>query len=110
MSVYSIISSVIIGLWAGLFTGLLTDEDEVLGFIPRLYRKVLGLTENDGLVGWKYTIAKPLFLCAVCHAGQVAFWSYFLIFPGWQFFHHIAFVVVAMFTAHEAAKRFGTWN
>ena len=102
------ISAAIIGLWSGLYTGFLTHPGEALSFIPAAYEKATH-SEHGSLTGWKYSLAKPLYLCAICHAGQVSFWSYLLFFD-WSLWHHFAFVVVSMCAANEAAKRFDTWN
>ena len=92
------INGAVIGIWAALFAAILTGPGEVFGWVPKLYRRVVRSAEP--LQGWRYLLSKPLYACAVCHAGQVSLWGFFLLYPGrWQFFDHFTFVVVAMFTA-----------
>lgn len=98
MLVSLIVNGAVIGIWAALFAGALTGPGDVFGWVPRAYRSIVRSAEP--LQGWRYLLSKPLYACAVCHAGQVALWGFFLLFPGrWQFFEHFTFVVVAMFTA-----------
>lgn len=105
MYLLTAISAAVIGAWAALFAGALTRPGEILAFIPRLYRWIVRAPEGEYLQGWRYTLSKPLYECAICHAGQVSLWGYLLLYPyGWVFFDHFAFVVVAMLTATAINK------
>lgn len=101
--------AVIIAMWADLFTRVLTGPDHVFSFVPGLYAFIC--TGRGGLVGqskmkdWHRALAKPIFACAICHAGQVALWLYPVMFE-YNFSHHATFVVVSMWVANKI----GEWN
>lgn len=93
-----VIDGLIVGVWASLFSLVLTQPGEIFGFVPRLYAWMV--RGREPLQGWKFGFSKPLYACPVCHAGQLSFWGYFLLYPGqWQFFDHFTFITAAMATA-----------
>lgn len=55
--------AILIGLWAHLFTGPMSEPDKVFGWLKAWC--------YDHLPTWAFL---PLVGCAACHAGQVALW------------------------------------
>lgn len=90
-------NDVIIGIWAYLFCGPLSEGGQIFGWMKwRLYLLV-GRTE------WLF---KPIIGCAKCHAGQIALWHQvycYSIGAGFDF----SFIIIAIFVAHFCEWGFG---
>jgi len=97
-----ILVGLIFGAWGALWAGPLTFGG-LFSFVPSAYWKAT----NGGNVahdGWRAFIAKPLFDCSICHAGQVAFWAFLIFAPQYDLFHHFTIVVVAMASSGVITK------
>lgn len=91
------LASIIIGLWAVLWTGPLTDPDEIFGLVKMLFSKLL-----TPLRGVRLYIYKILIGCAKCHAGQVALW--YCVYSDYSFWHSFKIVIIAIFIAYKFEK------
>lgn len=108
MGIYFYIQAFIIGIWAALFTGTLSRPGEIFGWVPALYKWLVRNPSDEYPQGWRAVLAKPIYDCETCHAGQVALWGYLLLYPyTWAFFDHFSFVVLAMAGAATMQR---IWN
>ena len=80
------ITYILIGISAYVFTNILLDPDMIFGW----FNKVL-----DKLPLW---LAKPLGKCEYCLAGQLALWYYLIVnFKDYDIVNHILYVSLAIF-------------
>ena len=108
MGIYFYIQAFVIGIWAALFTGTLSRPGEMFGWVPALYKWLVRNPADEYPQGWRAVLAKPVYECGICHAGQVALWGYLLLYPyTWAFFDHFSFVVLAMAGAATMQR---IWN
>lgn len=113
MSSVLIIYAITVGLWAYLFTCVLTQSGEVFSFVPKTVLKLLKVsldTSYSTLPIWKYAIIKITFFCAKCHAGQFALWSFFFTEGGYSLFNHFSFITIAIFTSFITSKYIKEWH
>lgn len=64
----------IIGLWAFLFTGPLSEPDHIFAPVKRAIYWLLTGGKKHKIEGWRKELYLPLIGCQNCHAGQVALW------------------------------------
>jgi len=90
--------SLLIAVFAFVYTNLLTDEDQLFnGLYNWLETK---LTNLDGTIHWLFNITIG---CEKCVAGQLALWIYlycnpinYILHPLRTFFLHLAFITVTI--------------
>lgn len=81
------ITFILIGITAWVFTNILIDPDMIFGFWYRIL---------DKMPEW---IAKPMGKCEYCLAGQLALWYYlFKSFDNYDLIAHILLVSLSIFT------------
>ena len=92
--------AVIIGLWAWLFTGTLTQPGKIFAWLKQLASGILSRHKQNKFVVAEYN---ALFECPVCHAGQVCtLWQVWALFAGQGF--DPSLIVVSLFTAALAGN------
>lgn len=98
-----VIKAMIIGLWGFVWIEMLVAPGQILSILPRLYFRVFDPNNPKHLVV-SSALAKPLFECAVCHAGWVAILTNIRA----EFFSYYTFVsvVVSMTTAFFVSNHF----
>lgn len=89
-----LIYSMLIAVFAVVFSCILIDEDMIFGF----YGKWLDRLPDK--------IAFPLGRCAYCLGGQIAVWYYFFV-EQYNVFHHVAFVSLTIFIIHITLYVYG---
>lgn len=109
------IDAIYIALWAYLFTGPLSEEGQVFGWLRALiYRATCPQVVGRDLQGCNVTKGKrwlpewlfnPLIGCPKCHAGQVAFW-----WQVWQVTHGGGFDIPFILIAIGGAYALQTWH
>lgn len=90
----------IIGLWAWLFTGTLTQPGKIFAWLKQLGGRMVSLSGKNRFVVAEY---HALFECPVCHAGQVCLlWQVGCLFTGQGF--DPSLIVVSLFAAALAGN------
>ena len=90
----------IIGLWAWLFTGTLTQPGKIFAWLKQLASGVVARHKQNKFIVAEY---HALFECPVCHAGQVALlWQVWCLFTGQGF--DPSLIVVSLFAAALAGN------
>jgi len=98
-----------LGIWGYVVAAILTEPGEILDFWPPLVSRVLygepyaAIQSSD----WRGRIAKILWACPKCHAGQWGFW-YYLAFRwhNYQVTEHLIVVGCAIIVAYWLQQRF----
>jgi hypothetical protein len=89
--------SLIIGMASFIWVNVVVSPSGILDFIPNYISQKI---YKNGVTEFKKKIMKVLFYCEVCNAGQLSFWSFFLLnTEGYHLFIHFSFVVISMVTA-----------
>lgn len=71
-----------------------------------IFRRYFNLLDNLVCRGFEW-LAKPLGYCDKCMAGQIAFWSYFLIHPHYTAktaAEHAFFICLTVFWAYQSPR------
>lgn len=82
-----ILQSVMVAVFAVVFTCILIDEDMIFGFWGKWIAQLPDKLEY------------PLGGCAYCFAGQIAVW-YYLFLEDYDVFNHVFFVSTTIFITH----------
>ena len=91
ISINELIDAVLIGAWAFLFTGPLSEYGQLFGPLKALIYRI---TKGNEF------FFNPLIGCAKCHAGQLALWLP-LIFTGCI---NVRLIVISILTGHLLEK------
>ena len=74
---------VISGVWAYIFCVHLVAPTQLFDWWPSVARLIVtgrsGITKLSEISILQLKILKALFMCPICHAGQVAFWAYIFL-------------------------------
>jgi len=77
--------------FAVVYCEVLTSPGSILGWWDKLIHKYI---KNEYLL-------KPLGDCVYCFGGQVALWSYLIMyFNQYNFIYHVCFIVTCIFIIH----------